>query len=398
MSAVSVSPHSICFERTALELNPRWEPASGLAGTVADAARTTVRFRCVEWSDEVRRELRELEEIPDLTLTWRGSGAVADGCRLEGRHASLAEHRSVNELVHLSWQTSVNATRPCPEPHLLGIVNVTADSFSDGGRFLDPERAIEHGLALVADGADALDVGGESTRPGSEPVSATEERARVVPVIEGLRAAGVAVPISIDTQKSAVATVALDVGATWVNDVSAGRTDPDMLARVAERGCDLCLMHMQGTPRDMQANPTYGDVVDEVLAFLRARVAACLKAGIDISRISVDPGIGFGKRLEHNLELLRRLPELRSLGLPLLLGVSRKSFIAHVTRAAGRPSSEADGRADGRVGGTAAAVVAAVLGGARWLRVHDVRTMGEAARVAAALRAAPTAADTEPEG
>jgi dihydropteroate synthase len=266
----------------------------------------------------------------------------------------------------------------------MGVVNVTPDSFSDGGQFLDPQRAIEHGLELESQGAHILDVGGESTRPGSDPVSVDEELRRTIPVVEGL-AKRAKVPVSIDTTKSAVARAALDAGASIVNDVSAGRFDAEMLPLVAERGATFVAMHMQGTPRDMQADPRYEDVVSEVLEFLRERGAACLAAGIARERIWIDPGIGFGKTLEHNLEILRRLPELRSLGLPVLVGPSRKAFIARI-----HPPAKDDAA---RRGGTAAAVTLAVQGGAEILRVHDVAVMAEAAAVARAMGAGRSADD-----
>lgn len=387
MGATTVRPDPLCFGRTALELNPRLvalEPGTnGRAGLTGLSA--TIAFRNDDLRKKTRRRLGRLEELLDeeslhVDLRWRADHASG---LVRARASCLRDAATEDKRARLFWRTLVAGAAPRPEPRLLGILNVTPDSFSDGGRFLDPFGAVEQGRALVAAGADALDVGGESTRPGAEPVAADEERARVLPVIEGLRAAGIEVPISIDTQKASVAEAALDAGADWINDVSAGRTDPDLLALAAERRAGLCLMHMRGTPRDMQEDPRYADVVEEVLAFLRERVAAGLKAGIDLSRIVVDPGIGFGKRLEHNLELLRRLPELRSLGLPLLCGVSRKSFIAHVNEASKRPQATDSER----IGGTAAAVAAAVAGGATWLRVHDVRTMGEAMRVAARLRA-----------
>jgi dihydropteroate synthase len=211
---------------------------------------------------------------------------------------------------------------------VIGVVNVTPDSFSDGGLFLDPERAIAHARDLVAEGADLLDIGGESTRPGSEGVSAEEEM-RVLPVLEGL--SGVGAPISIDTSKRAVAEAALDAGAEIVNDVTALRSDPELAELCAERGCGVVLMHMLGTPRTMQDNPTYEDVVDDVKVFLAERIEFALASGIAAERIWIDPGIGFGKTLEHNLELLRRLGELRELGHPICIGTSRKSFIGTIT-------------------------------------------------------------------
>ncbi|MBI5363211.1 MAG: dihydropteroate synthase [Planctomycetes bacterium] len=268
----------------------------------------------------------------------------------------------------------------CVSPTILGVVNATPDSFSDGGAFLDPERAIEHGVRLVEDGADLLDVGGESTRPGSEPVTEAEELARVLPVVRGL-ARRTRVPISIDTTKARVAEEALAAGASIVNDVSAGRIEPRILAVAARARAGYVLMHMLGTPRDMQRDPRYGDVVTEVRAFLAERVEAAVAAGIERSKLWIDPGIGFGKTLEHNLELLRRLGELHELGLPILLGVSRKAFIAGVEEQAGRRRSPAGER----LGGTLAALAIGIVNGASILRVHDVREAKQAALVARAL-------------
>lgn len=256
----------------------------------------------------------------------------------------------------------------------MGVINVTPDSFSDGGRFVHPERAIEHGRELVEEGADALDVGGESTRPGAATVSAAEELARVVPVVEGLAGAG-GTEISIDTSKRAVAEAALDAGASIVNDVTALRGDPELAGLCAERGCEVVLMHMLGTPRTMQDDPRYEDVVDEVRAFLVERIEAALAAGIEEERIWVDPGIGFGKTVEHNLELLRRLGELAELGCPVCVGTSRKTFIGKLT---GREVGE-------RLGGTIATNVLALSHGARVFRIHDVGPVRDALVVAEAV-------------
>jgi dihydropteroate synthase len=256
---------------------------------------------------------------------------------------------------------------------IMGVVNVTPDSFSDGGLYLDAERAVEHGRGLAASGAAILDVGGESTRPGAEPVDAAEERARVEPVVR--RLAGGQVAVSIDTSKVAVAEAALDAGAEMVNDVTALRADPEIAGLCADRGSGLVLMHMQGTPRTMQENPTYDDVVEDVKAFLAERLGAALREGVAEERIWLDPGIGFGKTLEHNLELLRRLRELTTLGRPIVVGASRKSFIAAID---GSP-------VDQRLGGTIAASVLAVSGGADVVRVHDVAEMAQALRVADAI-------------
>jgi dihydropteroate synthase len=259
----------------------------------------------------------------------------------------------------------------------MGVVNVTPDSFSDGGLWLDPEAAVAHGREMVGEGAVILDVGGESTRPGAEPVAVEEELRRVVPVLEGL--AGVA-PLSIDTVKRAVAERALELGATLVNDVSALRFDPELAGLVASAGCDLCLMHMLGDPRTMQDDPRYDDVVSEVKAFLEERLAFAVSEGVAEERVVLDPGIGFGKTGAHNLTLLRRLDELVALGRPVLVGASRKSFIGRVT---GRQD------AGGRVAGTVAANVLALERGASIFRVHDVAPSVEGLAVAAATLAAP---------
>ena len=258
-------------------------------------------------------------------------------------------------------------------PKLMGVVNVTPDSFSDGGLYLDAEKAIARGKELVRDGADILDVGGESTRPGAEAVSAEEELARTEPVVAGLAAAGH--EVSIDTSKLAVAEAALDAGATIVNDVTALRGDPEIGPLCAEREAVLILMHMQGDPRTMQLDPIYDDVVDDVKAFLAERLEAALAAGVKEERVWLDPGIGFGKTFEHNLELLSRLGELRSLGRPLVVGTSRKSFIGKV-----------DGSSvEDRIGGTIASSILAMAEGADVLRVHDVAEVAQAAKVAAAI-------------
>jgi dihydropteroate synthase len=258
-------------------------------------------------------------------------------------------------------------------PKLMGVVNVTPDSFSDGGLFLNADAAVAHGKELAAQGADILDVGGESTRPGAEEVSAGEERARVEPVVAALAEAGH--EVSVDTSKSAVAEAALDAGASIVNDVTALRGDPAIGELCAERGAGLVLMHMRGDPRTMQVEPRYEDVVDEVRAFLAERTEVALEAGVAEERIWLDPGIGFGKTVDHNLELLRRLGELRELGRPLVVGTSRKSFIGRI-----------DGSEVGeRLGGTIASSVLAAAEGADVLRVHDVAESRQASLMAAAI-------------
>ena len=255
----------------------------------------------------------------------------------------------------------------------MGIVNVTPDSFSDAGLFLDPDAAIEHGLRLADEGAGILDVGGESTRPGAEPVPEEEEIDRVLPVVEALAGAGRSV--SIDTTKLEVARAALTAGATLVNDVSAFRFSPDMAGLVASAGVDCCLMHMLGEPRTMQADPRYEDVVSEVKAFLEERLAFATAEGVPEQRIWLDPGIGFGKTVEHNLELLRRLDEIVAIGRPVVVGTSRKSFLGKL--AGGRPEGE-------RLPGTIATNVLAFERGASVFRVHDVAPVADALKVAAA--------------
>jgi dihydropteroate synthase len=256
----------------------------------------------------------------------------------------------------------------------MGVVNVTPDSFSDGGLYLDPQAAVLHGLELAAQGAAIVDVGGESTRPGATPVPADDELRRIVPVVRGLKAANVGAQISIDTSKLVVAQAALAAGATYVNDVTAFRADPELAGLVADSRADCCLMHMLGDPRTMQDAPQYEDVVDDVRAFLEQRVDFAVREGVREERIMVDPGIGFGKTLEHNLTLLRRLGELRSLGRPIVVGTSRKGFLG---RLIGRPESE-------RLPATIATNVLALERGASVFRVHDVAPVRDALLVAAA--------------
>jgi dihydropteroate synthase len=256
---------------------------------------------------------------------------------------------------------------------VMGVVNVTPDSFSDGGLYLDADAAVEHGLALAAEGAAILDVGGESTRPGAEPVDAAEEAQRVVPVVERLAAGGRRV--SIDTTKLEVARAALDAGATIVNDVAAFRFAPELAGLVADRGAGCVLMHMLGEPRTMQLDPRYDDVVSDVRAFLEERLAFAVDEGVPEERIWLDPGIGFGKSLEHNLELLRRLDEIVAIGRPVVIGTSRKSFLGKL--AGGRSETE-------RLPGTIATNVLAMERGASVFRVHDVAPVLDALTVAAA--------------
>ncbi|MFP3952761.1 MAG: dihydropteroate synthase [Candidatus Acetothermia bacterium] len=258
---------------------------------------------------------------------------------------------------------------------IMGILNVTPDSFSDGGEYNDADLARERGIAMVNQGADIIDVGGESTRPGAGEVPPEEEMARTIPVIEEIRERS-DVLISIDTRKASVAERALDAGADIVNDVSALRSDPELGELVAERGVPIVLMHMQGTPESMQENPTYDDPVGDIIDFLRERTAAAVDYGITREKIIIDPGIGFGKTVAHNYEILRRLEEFQVLGSPLLLGTSRKSFIG----------ATLDLPVDERIEGTIASNVIGLLKGAKILRVHDVKEVFRATRVAMRCR------------
>lgn len=259
-------------------------------------------------------------------------------------------------------------------PLLMGIVNVTPDSFFDGGRFLDPQAAVAHAWRLVEEGADLLDIGGESTRPGSVPVEETEERRRLIPVVTAV-AKAVSVPISVDTSKAVVAKAAIDAGAVMVNDVTALRGDPAMVDAIVVSGVGVVLMHMQGTPQTMQKAPQYHDVVEEVEDFLVERVRFALERGVAKNQIMLDPGIGFGKTLVHNLDLLAQLRTFTRLGFPLLVGPSRKGFIGELVE-----QSVQD-----RAWGTAGAVALAVEQGAHVLRVHDVAGMKDVVKVAAAI-------------
>jgi dihydropteroate synthase len=274
----------------------------------------------------------------------------------------------------LKWRFADMVWSPGALPRLMGILNVTPDSFSDGGQFSSLDVAVEQGLRLVDEGADILDVGGESTRPRATPVPADEELRRVIPVVERL-AQRTAVPISIDTMKSKVAREALQAGAKIVNDVSAGTFDPQLLPACAESDCGVILMHMLGMPATMQDNPRYDDVVGEVTWYLAERVRCCVELGIAAERIVVDPGIGFGKTPEHNIELLTHIAQLRAGGRPVLIGHSRKRFLY---RLLGRETDE-------RLAGTIGASIALAMQGADILRVHDVAAVRDALRAWKAL-------------
>lgn len=271
---------------------------------------------------------------------------------------------------------------------VMGVLNVTPDSFSDGGRFAAREAAVAHALEMVEAGADLIDVGGESTRPGSRPVPGDEQIARAVPVIQAVVRHGLSTVLSIDTTRASVAEAALDEGAHLVNDISAGRDDAGMFPLVARRNAPIVLMHMQGTPATMQADPTYDDVTRQTIDFLRERCAAAEAAGVASHRILVDPGIGFGKTMTHNLELLRRQKEFESLGRPIVIGASRKGFIGRIT-------NEPD--PSHRLFGTTACVAWSVANGAAMVRVHDVGAMSQVVRMIEAItRCAGRTKDQEP--
>jgi dihydropteroate synthase len=262
-------------------------------------------------------------------------------------------------------------------PYIMAILNVTPDSFSDGGHYFNIDRAVKHAKMMAAEGADIIDIGGESSRPGSEPVLLEKELERVIPVIKAL-SKEIDIPISIDTYKAEVAKEALNAGASIINDISGLRFDPLMAKVAAEAGCPVIIMHMKGTPRDMQKRPVYKDVVKEITAFFKERISFAVKNGIKKNKIIIDPGIGFGKTVVHNLEIIKRLKEFRKLGVPILIGPSRKSFIGRILNA----------DVDKRLEGTAAAVAIGIANGANIVRVHDVKEMADVAKIADAIMTA----------
>lgn len=259
--------------------------------------------------------------------------------------------------------------------HIMGILNATPDSFSDGGQHADLARALTHARLMASQGADVIDIGGESTRPGAEPVAEAEELRRIIPLIERL-SAELPIPLSVDTYKSSVAHKALAAGASIVNDISGLRFSPDMARVIADHGAGVVIMHIKGSPRDMQRNPVYADVVGEVMAYLEEGIELALRAGVGRDQIMIDPGIGFGKTLEHNLQLLNRLDEFRALGMPVLLGTSRKKFIGTILNI---------NAPELRVDGTAATVALAIEKGVSVVRVHDVARMAQIARMTDAI-------------
>ncbi|MBA4371886.1 MAG: dihydropteroate synthase [Thermodesulfovibrio sp.] len=260
--------------------------------------------------------------------------------------------------------------------HIMGILNITPDSFSDGGMHFDPAKAVDHALRMVDEGADIIDIGGESTRPGSDPVPLEEELRRTIPVIRAI-AQRISIPLSIDTYKAEVAKQALEAGAAIVNDISGLRFDPEMPKTIAAFRVPVVVMHIKGTPRDMQINPSYDALIPEIIEYLRECIAIATRAGISEEMLILDPGIGFGKTFEHNLQIINRLSEFKALGKLLLVGPSRKAFIGKILDNA--PASE-------RLEGTAAAVTASILNGAHIVRVHDVKEMARVTKVADAIK------------
>lgn len=310
--------------------------------------------------------LRQFETLIDkLKGQSMGLGEAAEAMAKAIENSA----RSVYELKSAKGPLTIG-----PATIIMGILNVTPDSFSDGGRFMDPSRALERALEMASEGADWIDIGGESSRPGAEPVDSSEEMRRVVPVIEALAKKGLVV--SVDTTKATVAEAAIDAGASIVNDISALSFDPDMAGVVARRGVPLIIMHMRGTPKTMQLDTVYGDLMSEVYGYLHSRIEFAMEAGIDPESVIVDPGLGFGKSVEGNLELLGRLREFKSLGRPVLAGPSRKSFIGKTLNAAGP---------DETLAGTVAVCALAVNNGAAILRVHDVKEARRAATIADAI-------------
>lgn len=290
---------------------------------------------------------------------------------MEKQPLTIPEH--IEHSVNLPRKRQLSFLRPL----IMGILNVTPDSFFDGGRFIKVEKAVEHALKMEREGADIIDIGGESSRPGAEPVSTEEEKRRVLPVIEKLRQE-TDIPISIDTCKATIALAALEAGADIINDISALRFDPKMAELAAGQNVPIVLMHMLGTPRDMQVAPHYNDCMEEIAQFFTERIDFCIKSGIKRSQLILDPGIGFGKRLCDNLEILSGLRRFKQFSLPLLVGPSRKSFIGMIHPTVNETQQ--------RLGGSIAAAVAAVINGADIVRVHDIAETVEAVKVIEAIR------------
>lgn len=371
---------------------PRWLPSNARSNIVPilDSSRVGVFTVEKPSAEEIRRLERIASESNGIVCVFKAGGT--DFCAYIGSQKELCEKLPpTGAEAPLGCEDFVAAVRRYTESRftltlrsgaielgertrIMGILNVTPDSFSDGGRFHNFDAAIAHGEKMAEEGADIIDVGGESTRPSAEPVPVEEEAGRVLPVVEHL-SKKLPTPISIDTCKAEIARRALDAGAQMVNDISALRFDREMIKVVRESGCPTILMHMQGTPKNMQENPRYDALMPEVISFLKERIGFVLEEGVGLEQIIVDPGVGFGKTVEHNLELLRELAQLKALGRPILVGPSRKSTIGKVL----------DAEAHDRVEGTAAAVAVSIAGGAHIVRVHDIKQMARVSKMTDAI-------------
>jgi dihydropteroate synthase len=372
----------------------RWLGAADRAGSGGNLVQVVVKLLVPSaWRAVLARIVAA---GPGLTLYTQPRGSHVDACLVIGplgellacTHTLSTADRAMaplarevlHQLAHIApraYQTLTCGGRRLDfsvKTGIMGILNVTPDSFYDGGRYLDPQVAVDRAQQMAAEGADIIDIGGQSSRPGSDPVSEAEEADRVLPVVQAV-AKSVAAMISVDTYRAVIAHAALDAGAHLINDISALRFDPGLLQVVAAHQAPLILMHMQGMPRTMQVRPTYEALIDEVFAFLQGRLAVATAGGIAAERLLIDPGIGFGKGTRHNLELLRKLHHFHALGQPLVIGTSRKAFIGRLLGA----------EVDERLEGTAATVAAAILGGTDIVRVHDVLAMARVARMMDAM-------------
>jgi dihydropteroate synthase len=343
---------------------------SSIAGVVSSFAGLTLYTQRRGGGEDVLLIIGQVQEIEACAKVLLASDPSTAPLALE----MLAQLRRISPRVYHTLVCGAKRLDFSVKTGIMGILNVTPDSFYDGGRYVDLQAAVERAQQMVAEGADMIDIGGQSSRPGALPISASEEEDRVLPVVEAV-AKSLSTIISVDTYRAGVARAALDAGAHMINDISALRFEPALLGVVAERRVPLILMHMQGTPRNMQRNPSYEALIDEVFTFLQERLATAQAGGILTEHLLIDPGIGFGKRAQHNLELLRKLHHFHALGRPLVIGTSRKSFIGTIL---GTDVHE-------RLEGTAATVAAAIVQGADIIRVHDVRAMVRVARIMDAL-------------
>jgi len=363
------SAHRLLQVAVKLVVPSDWQ--ASIARVVTSFARLTIFTRTGNGPEDTT--LLIIGQAQDVEA-WARALSSADLPATSLAHGILAQLAFVSPRTYHTLTCGERSLDFSAKTGVMGILNITPDSFYDGGRYLDPQAAVDHAHQMLAEGADIIDIGGQSSRPGSDPVSEAEEERRVVPIVEAV-AKSVSTIISIDTYRARVARAALDAGAHLVNDISALRFDPALLGVVAERHVPLILMHMQGMPRTMQLNPTYEALIDEVFVFLQERLRAAQAGGIPAEHLLIDPGIGFGKGAQHNLELLRKLHHFHAIGRPLVLGTSRKSFIGRIL------GTEVDERLEG----TAATVAAAIVEGIDIIRVHDVGAMSRVARMMDAL-------------